>query len=107
MSHPAQAWLCFAQLRLRVSPALLEIGFVLPKLFTGPTHHNSLCGKYVPLRPLQGNWVCFAHLILQLATDYQLPSFGFVRRKTADGMDDTEETIEVLFYSCVIGAIRC
>ena len=43
-----RVWLCFAQLGLQAWVRLLEIGFVLPRLFTGPTHHNSFFAKYLP-----------------------------------------------------------
>ncbi len=84
--HPADDWLCFAQSAPRNTDLpigmVARIGFVLPRLFTGPTHHNSFFAKYLPVplppgqlglfrtfaRPPSGlvppaparNWVCFA-----------------------------------------------
>ena len=37
-----------------------RIGFVLPRLFACPIHHNSFSIRHLPLLPACANWVCFA-----------------------------------------------
>ncbi len=51
--HPPDVPSCpslalFCAIGPRVWVRLFEIGFVLPRLFTRPTHHNSFFSKYLP-----------------------------------------------------------
>ncbi len=107
MSHPSPVWLCFAQLGLWVSVRLLEIGFVFPGLFTGPTHHNSFFAKYLSFQSAPAELALFRTIDLSDPPPPRCPippRFGFVLHNRSSprpeaGGSQTGDPAMTLLYS--------